>query len=42
MQKLSMSLLELYCAVDDFCEGMEKEQVGDDDSLRKRNEGIIP
>lgn len=23
-----MSLLELYCAVDDFCKGMEQEQVG--------------
>jgi len=23
-----MSLLELYCAVDDFCQSMEKEQVG--------------
>lgn len=23
-----MSLLELFCAVDDFCQGMEKEQVG--------------
>lgn len=23
-----MSLLELFCAVDDFCKGMEKEQVG--------------
>ena len=23
-----MSLLELFCAVDDFCKGMKKEQVG--------------
>ena len=23
-----MSLLELYCAVDDFCQGMEKEEMG--------------
>ena len=23
-----MSLLELYCAVDDFCQAMEKERVG--------------
>ena len=23
-----MSLLELYCAVDDFCQGMTREQVG--------------
>jgi len=23
-----MSLLELYCAIDDFCQAMEKEQIG--------------
>ena len=35
-----MSLLELYCAVDDFCKGMEKSQAGqllsDGDQERKR------
>lgn len=35
-----MSLLELYCAVDDFCQAMEKEQEGKqlgDGSQRQRD-----
>jgi len=39
-----MSLLELFCAVDDFCKGMEKEQVGRllrDGKQRRRRAGQL-
>lgn len=39
-----MSLLELFCAVDDFCKGLEKEQVGHllgDGSKRRHRAGQL-